>query len=143
MGVWWSKTIQYRNRVQWSPLIPQADKRVCPEFWIKCMIRNIPAAPNEPLFLVWHKNKRLPLSAPQISRLLQSWCKSAKLDYKHLTSHCMRKGGLTWAHDADLTGEALMDIGDWKSQAHRAYMNVGLKSRIKSGKKMASYAEKL
>ena len=143
IGIRWSKTNQYKNRTQFAPLIPQEQKIVCPEFRIKRMIKNVPVEPYEPLFLVREKQDRLPLSSAQINRLLKKWCKAAQIDHKVFMPHCSHRGGLNWAHDAEVSGESLMVMGDWKSNVYRDYLNLDLESRIKTGKCMAEHLSKM
>ena len=88
------------------------------------------------------KKHRYPLTAGQVNRLLKKWCDAAGIDAKCYTGHCLRRGGLTWAHQAGITGEALKVLGDWGSMAYLRYIDHDLDSRIESGKKMAEIAEK-
>ena len=45
IGVQWSKTVQHRNGVNWAPLVPAMDRRICPQHWVKRMIQYIPTLP--------------------------------------------------------------------------------------------------
>ena len=141
IGIRWSKTNQYRNRTNWSPLIPSSDKEICPIWWINNMCKIIPASDDEPLFLVREKGERLPLAASQIRRLLKKWCKSASVDHKKFTPHCLRRGGLNWAHKADLTGESLKVLGDWSTQVYNKYLDLDFAERVRSGQKMQQFIE--
>lgn len=35
LGVRWTKTIQFRNKVMWTSVVPSADWRICPQTWLK------------------------------------------------------------------------------------------------------------
>ena len=105
-------------------------------------VENILAAQNEPFFLVREGQERFALSAGQIQRLLWKWCLAASLDPTKYTPHCLRRGGLNWAHKARLTGESLKVLGDWASQEYHKYLEIDFDERLKSGKQMAEFAEK-
>ena len=137
LGVRWSKTVQHRNKTSWAPLIPSNDKRICPQFWIQKMLNMIPAQPNEPLFLVRQGIHRYPLTSSQVNRLLKQWTKDAGLADVRLTSHCLCRGGLNWAHRARASGEALKLMGGWASQAYMRYLDLDFEYRTKIASRMA------
>ena len=140
----WTKTIQTMNKIITAPLVPVPKcRQICPQHWITRMIKLIPAKNSEPLFLVREKTNRWPLSYGQISRLLGKWCLKAGLDPHQYTPHCLRRGGLNWAHRARVTCEALQIMGDWASAAYLRYVDLDLESRLESGEKMMEYASKL
>ena len=138
LGIRWSKTNQFKNRTQWAPLLAQPNKWVCPEFWLKCMIKIIPGKPTDPLFFVVEDGQKLPVSAAQINRLLKKWCKAADLDLQKFTAHCLSRRGLTWEHDAKIIGEFLMAMGDWRSTVYRDYVHIDYNRRLQSVKQMVS-----
>ena len=147
-GVWnvqvrWTKTLQYKNRIIKAPLVPCLNKTICPVFWITRMIKVILAVDNEPLFLVREGKQRFPLTAGQVTRLLKKWIKNGGLNHKMYTGHCLRRGGLNWAHKAKLSREALKILGDWGSSAYLRYIDLDYESRIKSGKRMAKVADNI
>ena len=106
LQVKWSKTIQFRNKVLEAPLVPSHVKQICPQYWVMRMVKLIPAGPREPLFLVCDGHNRYPLTSGQVNRLLNKWCTAVGLDAKLFTGHCLRRGGLTFAHKAKLTNES-------------------------------------
>ena len=101
------------------------------------MCQIIPAAPHEPLFLVRENQFRYPLTAGQVNRLLKKWTKAAGLESHRYTGHCLRRGGLNWAHQARLTGETLQILGGWGSRAYLRYIDLDFDCRAKAGKHMA------
>ena len=40
------------------------------------------------------------------------------------TAHFLSRGGLTWVHNARVTGEALQILGDWASKAYMRYIDL-------------------
>ena len=59
-----------------------------------------------------------------------------------LTGHSFRRGGATWAFQVGLPGEAIQDIGMWKSEAYLRYIEPSLNTKIgnmrKFGQKLPS-----
>ena len=141
IGLRWAKNNQYKNRVNWAPLIPVSDRTICANWWLHRTCRLIPAEESEPLFLVHEKNDRLALSAGQIRRLLKKWCIAASINPKSYTPHCLHRGDLNWAHNAELTQESLKVLGDWSRQAYQRYLDIGFEARVKSGKKMKQFID--
>ena len=47
MTVRWMKTIQHMNRILQAPLVPCKNKKLCPQHWVKCMVKLIPAEHDE------------------------------------------------------------------------------------------------
>ena len=82
------------------------------------MVKIIPASRDEPMFLIRTKDGRewVPLTAPQVGRLLKEWAKRGGLETTGLTPHCLRRGGLNWAHRARVTGEMLKLMGGGQVQ---------------------------
>ena len=73
--------------------------------------------------------------------MLKKWCLAAAVDHKKITPHCLRRGGLNWAHKAELTGESLKVLGDWSSNAYNTYIDINFEQRVKSSQKMQQYIE--
>ena len=136
LGVRWSKTMQHKNKTNWAPLLPSQHKCINTKHWVLRMVKLIPAQQNEPLFLVQQGDNRYPLTSPQVTRLLKKWCEPAGLDVKAFTGHCLRRGGINWGHQAQLTNESLKILGGWGSQAYLGYLDLDFESRICSGQKM-------
>ena len=143
LAIRWAKNNQYKNRVNWCPLMPSVHRQICPCWWVNRMIKNIPATPEEPFFTVREGELHFPLTSGQIWRLLRKWCLGAALDPKRFTPHCLRRGGLTWAHNARVTGESLKVLGDCASQEYHKYLEIGFDTRVQAAKQMKSYADKL
>ena len=140
LGIRWSKTIQYKNKVNWAPILKLNTKEVSPQWWVRKMLKNIPADPAEPFFLVREGEHRYPLTSSQIRRLMKQWCIGSALDPRSYTLQGMRRGGLNWAHQAKLSGESLKYLGDWTTQCYHRYLEFDFKSRVKSTQQMVKHA---
>ena len=126
-----------------GPLLPARDKTICPQFWMRRMYKLIPARLDEPMFLIREGEHRYPLTLQQVNRLLKQWSKATGLASTFtLTGHCMRRGGLNWAHDAKLTGETLKVMGGWNSDAYLRYIDLKFDKRVQAGKRMVKFADK-
>ena len=136
LGIRWSKNLQYKNRVNWCPLIPQNDWRICPDRWTRRMVKNIPAEQHEPFFLIREGDERFPLTMGQINRLLKQWSQKAGLESERYTSHCLHRGRLNRAHNANLTGETLQVMGDWASKVYLNYLDIPYKQKVAVGQKI-------
>ena len=112
------------NKVVEAPLAPAKEKCICPEHRVLRMMKLILAGLYEPLFLVREGRHRYTLTTGQISRLLKKWCKAGDIDPVLYTAHFLSRGGLTWVHNARVTGEALQILGDWASKAYMRYIDL-------------------
>ena len=135
----WSKTIQTKNKIVEVPMIPNDFKEICPVRFLKRMLLIIPASPHEPLFLVRDGTNRFPLTSAQVARLIKKWAKIVGLDAKKFTTHCLRRGGLNRAHEAEVQTEDLQIMGDWRSNAYKRYIKNDFRRRVVAGKKIAQH----
>ena len=138
LGLRWSKNVQHRNRIKWTPIMPFKEYDICPVRWVMKMIHLIPAHAHEPFFLVREKYQRYPLTSTQVRRLLRDWCIQVGEDPKLYTPHSLRAGGLNWAHKAKLSGESLQMIGGWRSSVYVNYIRSEYEDRVQAGEQMAA-----
>ena len=141
LGIRWSKTNQYRNRINWAPIMAVKHREINPNWWIQRMIQLIPAQDSEPLFLVREGNNRFPLTSSQIRRLLKEWCIACTIEPR--TPHALRRGGLNLGHKSQLSGEYLKVLGDWSSLAYHKYLDVDYRTRLESTKRMEKFVNKM
>ena len=119
-------------------------REICPLRWLSSMIQLIPGRPHEPLFLVMSgKSNQFPITSGQINRLLKKWTDKAMLEDTNFSSHCMCRGGLNWAHDAQISGENLQIMGGWSSQAYLRYLDIDYDRRIQGVRKMMTQQAKV
>ena len=71
-----------------------------------------------------------------MGQVLAKWAKDAQVE-GDFAPHCLRRGGLMWAHQAKISGEALQIMGDWHSQAYLRYIDLDFDSRVQTGQRMA------
>ena len=90
----WSKTLQDRQKVLRFPVLPAANKAICPVFWIHKMVTSIPGHGQEPLFLIRVKGSTLPLLENQLLYRLRKWLKLVGEDDEALTLHSLHRGVL-------------------------------------------------
>lgn len=73
IDVKWSKTIQYKQKINSLPLIPARRKEICPQFWAE-VVKTMPNdGPGAPLFSYRTSRGSHILTYSQLSRKLKSW----------------------------------------------------------------------
>ena len=120
--------------------MPAVYREICPQYWVCKMLTIIQAQSYEPFFVYRDGIYRYPLTIGQISRVMAKWTKNAGLDSNLYTPHALRRGGLSWAHQARVSREALHILGDWGSSAYLRYIDIDFESKVQSGKQMAELA---
>ena len=67
VNIEWSKTLQFKEKVLPVPLIPIANKIICPVFWTWKLIHRIPARPEDPMFCYNRKGKYMVLTYARLT----------------------------------------------------------------------------
>ena len=117
-------------------LVPSHYRRIFPETWVRMMFNNISVGVNRQFFTVHYGKVCHPLMSSQVGQLLKQWTKDAGIEL-NLSLHCLRMGGLNWAHKAKATGEALKLMGGWASSVYLWYIDMDSESRVQVAKDMA------
>ena len=104
------------------------------------MFSMIPAEAQEPMFLIREGKHRFPLTSGQVNRLLKKWTKETDMGEMNFSSHAVKRGGLNWAHNSNLTGETLQVLGCWASDAYKRYVDVNFNRRVQASHHMMKYA---
>ena len=89
----WSKTIQFKQRILWLPVLPADNKAICPVFWTHLMISCIPGTLQDPLFMINAGNIKLALSANQLIYRFRKWLKLIGQDSSILHPHYIHSEG--------------------------------------------------
>ena len=130
----WTKTLQFREKILHFPVIPAKNRAICPVFWLHRMILDNPGEPSDPLFLIKVPNTSLALSANQLIYRLRKWLKLIGEDDMAYSLHSLRRGGATFAYQADLEGEMIKLLGGWASDCYIRYIDVSMDKRFESMK---------
>ena len=130
----WVKTIQHKQRILRLPVMPAENKAVCPVFWVHYMVNKIEAGPQDPAFSLSSSVKGIALSYNQLIYRFRKWLKLVKLDESLFSLHSLRRGGVTFAYQADIQGDMIKLLGDWASDCYKRYIDVSMDKRYDSMK---------
>ena len=128
------KTIQHKQRILRLPVMPAENKAVCPVFWVHYMVNKIEAGPQDPAFSLSSSVKGIALSYNQLIYRFRKWLKLVKLDESLFSLHSLRRGGVTFAYQADIQGDMIKLLGDWASDCYKRYIDVSMDKRYDSMK---------
>lgn len=127
----WSKTIQYFEKTLLIPIVKIMLPEICPITWIYHMITLISASPNHPAFCLFNKKGELvPLTYQTVSDQFKKWIALIGQNPASHSLHGLRRGGVTFAFDSDLSSETIKLLGDWASDSFRWYIDHNLQQRI-------------
>ena len=130
----WSKTIQFKQRILRLPVLPAANKIICPVFWMYHMISKIPALPQDLVLTIRTGKDKVALSANQLSYRFKKWLLLIGEDPSIFSLHSLHRGGVTFAYQSNLEGEMIKLMGDWASDTYKRYMDVSMDKRYDSMK---------
>ena len=125
----WSKTIQYKQKILRLPVLPANNKAICPVFWLHYMVSKIPAAPLQPVLALHDKGRVVALSANQLIYRLRKWLILVGEEPAAYSLHSLRRGGATFAYQANIEGDMIKLLGDWASDAYKWYIDVSMDKR--------------
>ena len=91
--VCWMKTLQFRQKVLRSPVLPADNKAICPVFWTYKMVQDNPGTPHDPLFLIKTPMVKLCLSDNQLIYRIHKWLKLVGEKEMEFSLHSLRRGG--------------------------------------------------
>ena len=128
----WTKTIQFRQKVLRVPVLPAANKAICPVFWVHKMVIDNPGNPQDPLFLISTKQSKLCLSANQLVYRLRKWLKLAGENEEEYSLHSLHRGGVTFTYQANIEAQMIKLLGDWASDCYKRYIDVSIDQRYDS-----------
>ena len=135
----WSKTNQFGEYVSQSPMMVDNSSKICPVRWIWYMVHRIPAAPHHNLFSYKNKHAQVvPITYRDLMVNLREWLKKVGVkNNKSFSSHSLRRGATTLAHERNIDEQTIMRMGGWTSQCYRRYIQVGVKHKLKAWKKFS------
>lgn len=132
----WSKTNQFGDRILWVPLVAIPGSVLCPVQAYRNMLALVPASPHDPAFVVPGRHMR-PVTYESLQKFLKTCIAALGLDPSLYSSHSLRRGGATWAFQAQVPAELIKTHGDWKSHAYLRYLEFSLPQRMEVAQGMA------
>ena len=130
----WAKNLQFKQKILRLPILPTANKAICPVMWVHYMMHKVPAEPNDPAFTIWSEGKKKALSANQLIARLRDWLKLIKEDQDQYSLHSLRRGGATFAYQCNIEAEMIKRLGNWASDAYKRYIDVSMDERYETVK---------
>jgi len=132
----WSKTNQEGDRAFEAPLLPLQSGSLCPVGAYLRMCERIPASSKQLAFVFHRKGKLVPFTYSMWHRKLRSCLRQIGEDPRMYSSHSFRRGGATFAFKAQVPGEIIQLMGDWRSQCYREYLHVPLQTRVQAAREV-------
>ena len=90
--VYHTKTIQYMERRLDIPILPNPDLRICPVYWLKHMLQQVPGCPKDPVPGRLVGGKVVPLTYVQWTKVFRGWLAKAGYQDSLYSSHSLRRG---------------------------------------------------
>ena len=137
LSIRWSKTIQFRERELLVPLPHLPGHPLDPVSAVHAAFKLHTLASSEAPVFFDPKGKG-PFTPTAFAKMLQSLLRKLDLDSKAFSGHSLRRGGATWALHNKLPAEAIKVLGDWRSDAYLAYVEIPLLSRVNLVSKLAA-----
>ena len=133
-----SKTIQFKERSLQVPLPFMPGHTMCPVTSVYMALLMSPGCPDEgPVFVRGCAGNFHPILYGWFMKKLRSLLKKCGVDACLFGSHSFRRGGASWALKCGMSGELVRILGDWKSDAYRAYLEVPLQDKLDLVTKLA------
>ena len=123
LSVYWSKTIQNKERVLHLvlPIVP--GHLLCPVAAVTNLLYlNRHSDPSSPLFSFPTPTGLHVYTQKEFLARLQKVLNSCDLSDKEYSGHSFRKGGATWAFASGIPSDVIKLMGDWRSEAYQRYL---------------------
>ena len=132
LTIWWSKTIQFRERVVCIPLPLTPYSPLCP---VTACSRAFRFTYQSSQAFNWLHLTTLSIQTftyHSFSTKLRGLIAELGLQAGDYTSHSFRRGGAFFAYQAGVPIELVKVLGDWKSNAALLYLTIPLTIRLQS-----------
>ncbi len=133
-----TKTIQFHQRVLTIPISAIPNHPLDPVAAYHHMCSLIPAPAEAPAFVYPDSRGVLTtLTHATFQSNLRTLLRSIGLEPNHYSGHSFRRGGCSFAFQANVPSELIQQHGDWRSHAYRRYLSFPLSERLRVTSKMA------
>ena len=133
---YWTKTLQDRSRALHIPLVSIPGSPLCPVQAYLNMICLVPAAPSKPAFVLPTSKSVRAVSYADFMLVLRKLVALIGLDPSKFSTHSFRRGGTTYAFQAEVPDILIKAQGDWSSSAYLSYIDMSVSRRRTVGIKM-------
>lgn len=132
----WTKTIQDRSRSLSIPLVSVPGSPLCPVQAYSNMVRLVPALPSQSAFVLPTSTSVRAVTYAEFMLVLRRLAGTVGLDPSSFSSHSFRRGGATFAFQADVPALLIKAQGDWASSAYLKYIDMSVEQRKLVGCRM-------
>jgi integrase len=126
--MYWSKTIQFGERLLQTPLLRLKGSHLCPVTAYDNMLKVVPVVSSDALFL-------LPNGKPVTYYLFQNKLRNVLndigLDSSLYSSHSFRRGFATLAFRNNVSSDEIQILGDWHSDVYKRYISLSIEDKCK------------
>ena len=129
----WTKTIQCHERILRVPLLALPGHPLCPVSALVTYLRITSSALHDgPAFVIPGRKESsfVPYTPAMFLRRLRALLSRIGEDPTHYATHSFRRGGASWALQCGLPAEVVRLLGDWRSDAYLAYIDIPRSSRL-------------
>ena len=120
LNVKYSKTIQFRQR-NFLVQLCKLEHALCPVSAILYAFKLCPLHSSAPAIVC--NRAGLPMDSYTFNCLLKKLVKKCGRSPHDYSSHSFRRGSATWALQCGIPGEVIQQMGDWKSDCYRQYLD--------------------
>lgn len=133
-----SKTIQFRECLFSLPLPGIPGSLLCPVAALANHVRINQVHQDLPLFSVRSANSVSAITYAHFSSFLARVIKAVGLDSTGYSPHSFRRGGATFAFEAQVPSELIKAQGDWRSDCYFIYLEMSDRQKKAAATHMAS-----
>ena len=120
VNVKYSKTNQFQKRNFVLKLLP-IDHVLSPTAAMHNAFKLCPLSAAAPAFV--SDSTGTPMVGRDFNTRLKSVVAATGLEINTISSHSFRRGGASWALQSGIPGEVVQQLGDWKSDCYRQYLD--------------------
>ena len=132
----WTKTIQDGHRELNIPLLKIPNSPLCPVTALSNLAQLIGLQKGKPVLRYPTKKGWAILTYMQYNKALKTLIKYTGRNPSEYSTHSQRRGGASYAHEIGLSALEIQTLGDWRSEAYKAYIEDTLKVRTKAAFKI-------
>lgn len=129
----WSKTIQFGQRILKIPIVKIPGSNLCPVKAFQLMCKLVSAEGSDPLFSL---PRRKFITYLQYQNKLRDLINKIGLNPEDYSTHSFRRGGTTFAFQANVPVVLIKSHGDWKSDCYQKYLSFTLEDKLLVASKM-------
>ena len=131
IDVHWSKTNQFGEYLDNDPTVGNPDSAICPVSWLLYMMNTIPASGSHNLFCYCTSTDIVPITYRDLMVYMRHWLQLLGEDPSAFSSHSLRRGAATHAHNCNIPDSEIQCMGHWKSQCFTTYIEHDVRSKVK------------